>query len=259
MTANIGLAFAQPNKQKYPQCDKEHIWKPDQHIPDEASDCAQSVGDDDEEKIRDGDDQTRCRNPIEVSRRCAVTPSGTPTRAKARQENGNEKRLLISVRLALRSRLSPRLQLIQQLLERKRGPARPSFLLFVKFLEADRQRSFRHADAIAHLAQIERIFLIALLITGIVEMHENSFVRQIGFEHARSAQMSLRIGSDVSSISKTMMFSSLFPVFLADVNFSAGKLIDHLVAAEERHRIARREIEDRAAHFFLRRRRDLRH
>ena len=42
-------------------------------------------------------------NPIEVSRRCAVTPSGTPINANARQENGSEKRLLISVRLALRS------------------------------------------------------------------------------------------------------------------------------------------------------------
>jgi len=35
----------------------------------------------------------------------AVTPSGTPIKAKARHENGKEKRLLISVRLALRSRL----------------------------------------------------------------------------------------------------------------------------------------------------------
>ena len=43
--------------------------------------------------------------PIEVSRRCAVTPNGTPISAKAMQANGNEKRLLISVRLALRSRL----------------------------------------------------------------------------------------------------------------------------------------------------------
>src|SRR5437588_8609357 len=43
-------------------------------------------------------------NPIEVSRRCAVTPSGTPIIAKATHANGNEKRLLISVRLALRSR-----------------------------------------------------------------------------------------------------------------------------------------------------------
>src|SRR5438874_8540411 len=44
-------------------------------------------------------------NPMEVSRRCAVTPSGTPMIANATHANGNEKRLLISVRLALRSRL----------------------------------------------------------------------------------------------------------------------------------------------------------
>src|SRR5436190_144958 len=43
--------------------------------------------------------------PIEVSRRCAVTPSGTPMIAKATHANGNEKRLLISVRLALRSQV----------------------------------------------------------------------------------------------------------------------------------------------------------
>jgi hypothetical protein len=45
------------------------------------------------------------RKPMVVSRRCAVMPSGTPTRAKAMQENGAEKRLFNSVRLALRSRL----------------------------------------------------------------------------------------------------------------------------------------------------------
>src|SRR4030095_14466252 len=43
--------------------------------------------------------------PIDVSRRCAVTPSGTPMIAKATHAKGKEKRLLISVRLALRSRL----------------------------------------------------------------------------------------------------------------------------------------------------------
>ena len=43
--------------------------------------------------------------PIEVSRRCAVTPSGTPIIANATHANGNEKRLLISVRLALRCTL----------------------------------------------------------------------------------------------------------------------------------------------------------
>ena len=86
-------------------------------------------------------------------------------RAKARQENGNEKRLLISVRLALRSRLFAALQLIQQLRERERGAARPLFLLLVKFLETDRQRAFRHADAVANLAQVVGILRIALLVT----------------------------------------------------------------------------------------------
>ncbi len=53
------------------------------------------------------------------------------------------------------------------------------------------------------------------------------------------------------------MFSSWFPCFLADINLAARKLIDHLVAPEKRHRVASREIENRAPQFLLRRGRDL--
>ena len=53
------------------------------------------------------------------------------------------------------------------------------------------------------------------------------------------------------------MFSSWFPSFLPDVNFAARKLIDHLVAAEKRHRVAGCEIENRAPQFLLGRGRDL--
>ena len=49
------------------------------------------------------------------------------------------------------------------------------------------------------------------------------------------------------------MVAVLFP----DIDFPAGKLIDDLIASEERHRVAAGQIEDRAAHFFLGQRRDV--
>ena len=49
----------------------------------------------------------------------------------------------------------------------------------------------------------------------------------------------------------------LVPFLFADVNPATGKLIDHLIAAKKRHRIARGEIENRAAQFFLCGRRNL--
>ena len=45
----------------------------------------QGVGDDDEEKIKDATTRLVAK-PTEVSRRCAVMPSGTPMSAKAMQE-----------------------------------------------------------------------------------------------------------------------------------------------------------------------------
>jgi len=46
------------------------------------------------------------------------------------------------------------------------------------------------------------------------------------------------------------MFSSLLPSFFPR-KFSPGKLINYLIAAKKRHRIAGREIENGAAQFFL--------
>jgi hypothetical protein len=65
-------------------------------------------------------------NPIDVSRRCAVTPSGTPIIAKATHANGNENRLFISVRLA-HVPACFRFLTARQLLDRQRGTAWPFF------------------------------------------------------------------------------------------------------------------------------------
>ena len=87
-------------------------------------------------------------------------------------------------------------------------------------------------------------------------MHENLLVRQIGFQHA---------GTRVSHFYRQRVLVQLehsdvlelVTLFFPHVNFAPGKLIDHLIATKERHRISRREIENGTAQFFLRCRRDL--
>src|SRR6267378_7224028 len=46
-------------------------------------------------------------------------------------------------------------------------------------------------------------------------------------------------------------------VFLSDINFTARKFVDHLIAAEKRHRISGGEIVETGTQFFLRRGSDL--
>ena len=101
-----------------------------------------------------------------------VMPNGTPMSAKAMQENGNEKRLLISVRVALRSRRAPDFSCSINCERESAERRRPLLFLLVKLLQADRQSSFREADAIADLAQIVGILRVALLVTRVVEMQE---------------------------------------------------------------------------------------
>ncbi len=134
--------------------------------------------------------------------------------AKARQENGNEKRLLISVRLVLCSRVVFAFQLLEQLLNGQRGTVRLSLFSFIELVQTDRQRAFRHVDAVADSPKIGRVFFIALLITRVIKMHEDALVFQVGLDPPRCARRSLASASEFSSISKTMMFSSMFPSFL---------------------------------------------
>src|SRR5437016_10604396 len=46
-------------------------------------------------------------------------------------------------------------------------------------------------------------------------------------------------------------------IFLSDINFATRKFVDHLIAAEKRHRISGCEIVEAGAQFFLRRGSDL--
>ena len=140
--------------------------------------------------------------------------------------------------------------MLEQLLDRQRGTARPLFFLFVKLLEADRQRAFSHVDAVADFAQVVRILFIALLITCVVEMHKDSLVLKIGFQHATARESHLHRQRIFIQLKNCDVLKSIAFLF-ANINFSAGKLVNHLIAAEERHRITRGEVENCAAQFFL--------
>ena len=189
-------------------------------------------------------------NPIEVSRRCAVTPSGTPMIANAMHANGNENRLLISVRLALRSRLSSLFNCSSNCSIDSADRLGRFFSLLVQFVETDGESPLHHIDSVAYLSQVGRVLGIALLVTRLVQVHENLLVRQIGFEHARARvrhfyRQRVLVQFEDSDVLELVTF------FLSNVNFAPGKLIDHLIAAKKCHRIARSEIEYRASQFFL--------
>ena len=82
-------------------------------------------------------------------------------------------------------------------------------------------------------------------------MHQDLFVGQIGFEHARP-----RIG-DFYRERILVHFEhcdvlELVSFLFADVNPTAGELIDYLIASKKCHWVARCEIEDGAAQSFLR-------
>ncbi len=82
-------------------------------------------------------------------------------------------------------------------------------------------------------------------------MHKDALVRQIGLEHA-GARVGHLHRHGVGAHFKNNDVLELVSFFLADVNFASGKFVDHLVAAKKRHRIARGQIKNRAAQFFLR-------
>src|ERR1700736_1507248 len=85
-------------------------------------------------------------------------------------------------------------------------------------------------------------------------MHENALVLQIGLEHAGPRKRHSHRHRFLAQL-KDRDVLELITFLFADVNFSAGKLIDHLITAEQRHWVASSEIENGAAQFLLRRRR----
>src|SRR6266436_3291647 len=103
-----------------------------------------------------------------------------------------------------------------------------------------------HADAVLDFAEIGWVVLIALLVTRVVEMHEDAFVIEIGLEHSgprecHSHRHRLLIELEDGDVLELVAF------FFTDVNFSSWKLVDYLVTAEKRHRIARGQVENGAA------------
>ena len=87
-------------------------------------------------------------------------------------------------------------------------------------------------------------------------MHENASIRQIRLERARPGVGHFHRHGQFVRFENDDVFQFV-AVFLADINFSAWELIDHLIAPEKRHRIAGGEIKNGAAHFLLGRRCDL--
>ena len=146
--------------------------------------------------------------------------------------------------------------MLQQLFDGQRRSARSLFLFVVKFLEADRQCAFDHIDSVAYLSQVGRVFRVALLVARLVKVHKNLLVRQVGFKHA-GARVSHLHRHGVLAQLKYGDVLELVALFFPNIDFAPGKLIDHLIAAKERHWIARGEIENGASQFFLRGGRDL--
>jgi len=77
---------------------------------------------------------------------------------KSHARERNEKRLLISVRLALRSRVFSLLSCSSNCAIDRAERLGRFFLFVVQLFEADRQRAFHHVDAVADLVEVERSF-----------------------------------------------------------------------------------------------------
>ena len=163
--------------------------------------------------------------------------------AEARRSGkGKGKAFVISVRVARRSRRSP---FSVALHERGKG-RRLGVFARRKFLEADRQRSFGQADSVPDLAQIVWILGVTLLITRVVKMEKEPFVRQIRFQHS-GAGVRHPDGKIMVVHLEDEDILQLVALFFPDVNLSARKLIDHLVAAKTRRILAR--VEDLLRNF----------
>ena len=146
--------------------------------------------------------------------------------------------------------------MIDQLGNRQSRATRSLLLLFVKLVETDWKSSLSHADAISNFAKIEWIFFVALLITRVVKAHQNPLVRQIRLQHS-SAGKGHPHRQRLLIHFKNRNVLEFIAVFLSDINFTARKFVDHLIAAEKRHRISSCEIVETGTQFFLRRGSDL--
>src|SRR5438874_951609 len=128
------------------------------------------------------------------------------------------------------------LQLIDQLRDRQGRATWSFFLLLVKLIKADWQCSLRHINAVMNLAEIVGTLFVPLLVTCLIQVHEDSLISQIGLQHSGTGKghpngqrrvIHLKDGNVLQSVS----------FLLADVDFPSRKFIDDLVATEKRHRI----------------------
>src|SRR5207237_10443425 len=75
------------------------------------------------------------------------------------------------------------LQLIDQLRDRQGRATWSFFLLLVELIKADRQRSFRHVDAVMNFAEVVWTLLVPLLVTSVILVHYVSSIWQCGYVH----------------------------------------------------------------------------
>src|SRR6266513_5741245 len=249
------LRPGEPAKQQRTEHDEKDIRKPDQQFGARLRVAAQRVANEHKEKIRRGHNQTHGK-----PNRCLAAVRRDTQRHSDYCEGHTRKRerkpfvYFGAAGAALPLVLA--CQLFDQLLDRQRGTARPFFLFVVKLLETDRQRAFDHINSVPNLSQVGWVLFVALLVTRLLQVHENPFIRQIGFQHSRPRVSHLYRQRILIQLKHSNVFE-LVALLFANVNLAPGKLIDHLVASEERHRISSSKIENRAAQFFLRSRRSL--
>src|ERR1017187_3878763 len=206
---------------------------------------AKRVADDDKKEIGKRDDQSHRK----TDRGLASMRSHSEGHANDRKSQAGKWKRKAFVNLSPAGALLAfvfTLELLEQLLDRHGRTIRLTLLAFVKFLEADRQRPFRHIYSIANSPEIEWILLIALRVTRIVEMHENAFVLQVGLEHAGARVRHFRGQRVFVQLEDDDVFEFV-PILLANVNLPTGKFVDDLVAPEKRHRIACCQVEDGTA------------
>src|SRR5206468_10319319 len=85
---------------------------------------------------------------------------------------------------------------------------------------------------------------------------QNLLVSLISFQHAR-ARIAYFYRERILVQFEDGDVLEFVALLFSHVNLAARKLIDHLIAAKERHRIARSKIENSAAQLFLGSRRSL--
>src|SRR5450755_2912385 len=203
---------------------------------------AKRVADDDKKEVGKRDDQSHRK----TDRSLASMRGHSERHANHGKSQAGKWKRKTFVNLSPAGALLPfvfALELLKQLLDRHGRTIRLMLLAFVKFLEANRQRPFLHIYSIANTPEIERIVLIALLITRIVKMHQNAFVLQVGLEPP-TARVSHFYGQRVFVHFENHDVFEIVPLLLTNVNFSAGKFVDYLVAPEKCHRIACCQVED---------------